>query len=132
MHKLDKGSLSESKILAALLAAEYKVSIPWGQNTRYDLIADTNGTLYRVQCKTAWMSKDGTRLHFNTRSCNATITPKSYRGQIEYFAVYSPDLDKVYLLAVDDVGQTSCQLRLKPTRNNQKDKVRYATDYEIG
>lgn len=132
MHKLDKGSLSEGKILAALLAAGYKVSVPWGQNTRYDLIADKDDSLYRIQCKTAWLDKDKTFLTFNTQSCNATIIPKSYRGQIEFFAVYSPDLDKVYLLSVDDVGTVNCALRIKPTQNNQKKGVHFASDYEFG
>lgn len=76
MHKLDKGSLSESKILAALLAAEYKVSIPWGQNTRYDLIADKDGILYRIQCKTAWLSKDGWRVRVNYDSSQLAIIKK--------------------------------------------------------
>jgi len=132
MHKLDKGSLSEAKILAALMVAGYQVSIPWSQNSRYDLVADKDETLYRIQCKTAWLTKDKTRLKFHTCSCNATITQKSYQGQIELFAVYSPDLDKVYLMSVDDVGATGCALRLKPTQNNQAKRVRYATDYELG
>ncbi len=69
-------------------------------------------------------------------TANHNVTGKKrdwrhYRGQCDYFAVYCEELDKVYLILVDDVGMTSANLRLEPTKNNQTKNVRWAKDYEL-
>ncbi len=56
---------------------------------------------------------------------------RDYKGQADYFAVYSPAFKKVYLIPVDDVGTTAVTLRLNPTKNNQEKFVRWAKDYEM-
>lgn len=46
------GERSEAAILNWLIQLGYAVSIPFGNNQRYDLIADDGKGLIRVQCKT--------------------------------------------------------------------------------
>jgi PD-(D/E)XK endonuclease len=52
-------------------------------------------------------------------------------GQVDYFAVYSHELRKVYLLPVNEVSQTRMHLRLAPSKNKQERGVHWAADYEI-
>jgi len=59
------------------------------------------------------------------------MTRRHYRGDVEYFAVYSPDLDKVYLIPIDHVGTTSASLRLVPTKAGNQHGIRLAEDYEL-
>ena len=59
------------------------------------------------------------------------MTRRHYQGDVEYFAVYSPDTDKVFLIPIDHVGTTQANLRLFPTANNQEKNVRWAKDYEL-
>jgi hypothetical protein len=59
-----------------------------------------------------------------------TTRRNHYQGEVDYFAVYSPDTRKVYLLPISDVGNTENCLRLVPTGNGQERKVKYAADYE--
>ena len=90
----NKGQISEATITARLLQAGYIVLIPYG----------------------------GTVLKFDTANHNVTGTKRDwrhYRGQCEYFAVYSADLNKVYLIPVDNVGTTRAHLRLEPSNNRQ-------------
>ena len=47
------------------------------------------------------------------------------------FVVYSGDLDKVYLVPVENVGITRTHLRLEPSKNNQEQNVRWARNYEL-
>ena len=54
---------------------------------------------------------------------------RHYRGQCDYFAVYCEQLNKVYLIPVDQVGTTRAHLRLVPAKNNQEKNVRWAKDY---
>jgi len=54
-----------------------------------------------------------------------------YANDVDYFAVYSPDTRKVYLLPITHVKNTEYCLRLIPTGNNQEKNVRWAADYEL-
>ena len=56
---------------------------------------------------------------------------KGYKGEADYFGVYSPDTGKVYLVPVDEVPGAIAKLRLHATKNNQQKGVRWAKDYEI-
>ncbi len=94
--------------------------------------------LVRVQCKLAWLSKDGAYLIFNTSTVSmggAGVWKKKksgYRGRADWFGVYSPDTGKVYMVSVWDVPDASnTNLRLLPPKNNQEQGVRWAKDYEI-
>ncbi|HXX77095.1 MAG TPA: group I intron-associated PD-(D/E)XK endonuclease [Ktedonobacteraceae bacterium] len=59
------------------------------------------------------------------------MTRKHYRGDVEYFAVYSPDTDKVYLIPIDHVGTAHASLRLIPAKSSNQHGIRMAQDYEL-
>jgi hypothetical protein len=130
-----KGQISEAAITARLLQAGYIVLTPYGGTQRYDLvIEDADGKFWRIQCKSAWIDDDGTVLKFDTANHNVTGTKRDwrhYRGQCDYFAVYSAEIGKVYLVPVDEVGATRAHLRLEPSKNKQEKHVRWAKDYEL-
>src|SRR5258708_29013271 len=129
------GDISEAAIITRFLQLGYVVLTPYGRNQRYDLvIEDVEGQFWRVQCKTAWIQDNGTVVVFDTANDNYDLKNKQwrhYRGQCDYFAVYCEELDKVYLVPVDQVGTASVNLRLVPAKNNQVKNVRWARDYEL-
>src|SRR5215471_18300052 len=104
--KGSRGAESEAVITAALIQAGYTVLTPNGYMHRYDLvIEDAEGRFWKVQCKTAWLSKDGATLRFNGYSLlmkgqkgRSETKRMDYADDVDYFAVYSPDTQKVYLL----------------------------------
>jgi len=108
----------------------FEVLLPWADHLGYDLayyvteehryfefVVHRESYLVRIQVKTAWLSKDGSCLEFNT----STVSPRKngknkktdYRGKAEYFAVYSPDTGKVYMVAVDEATKYNMSLRFK-------------------
>jgi hypothetical protein len=101
------------------------------------MIMDDNGTFYRIQCKTGRLEQDGTIIRFATASSTYHYYGgkgrewRDYRGQIEYFGVYCPQLDRAFLVPVDIVGKTGGVLRLSETKNNQSKNIHWAQDYEI-
>ncbi|MBV9615726.1 MAG: hypothetical protein JO031_09740 [Ktedonobacteraceae bacterium] len=136
--KLDsnsKGQISEAMIMARLLQAGYIVLTPYGGTQRYDLVVeDREGNFWRIQCKSAWIDENGTVLKFDTANHNVTGTKRDwrhYREQCEYFALYSTELDKVYLVPVDKVGTTRAHLRLTPPKTRNQFGYRMASDYEL-
>ena len=112
------------------------VSRPLVEGQRYDLIFDVRGALLRVQCK--WARREGDLVVVRLATCRSTPT-RGYlvttydHSQIDVFAAFCAELNKVYVLPIDEVaGQTYPHLRLAPARNNQTSLVRMASDDELG
>lgn len=118
------GDISEAAITTRFLQLGYVVLTVHGGNQRYDLvIEDAEGSFWRVQCKTARIEDDGTVVAFNTATHNYALKNKQlrhYRGQCDYFAIYCEELNKVYLIPVDQVGTTRANLRLVPTKTTRR------------
>ena len=133
------GSASEAIISAALIQAGYTVLTPNGYMHRYDLvIEDANGCFWRIQCKTAWLARDQKTLRF--QGCSLLYKGQKgrkeskrqhYQGEVDFFAVYSPDTKQVYFLPISDVSNTENSLRLVPTGNKQEKRIKYAADYVL-
>ena len=130
MARRGSGNEGESAVLAALARGGFRVLIPFGEGHPYDLAIDLGAPgILRVQCKTAW--RVGGCLVFNTLSTDHGRGPQSYVGHAELFGVYFRPTAAVYLLPIDAVAATEGRLRLEPTRNNQKLRIRFAAEYEI-
>jgi hypothetical protein len=57
---------------------------------------------------------------------------RTYIGEVDYFAVHSPETGGVYLIPIQDVQtRRSCALRVSPPVNGQRKRIRRAADYEI-
>ena len=135
--KSSQGTESEMIIATEVVRSGYVVLTPYGTH-RYDLvIEDADGQFHKLQCKTAWMSTQTEgALTFNGCSLTGThggkggLKKRGYQDDVDYFAVYSPDTDKVYLVPAQGIGN-QCSLRLTPPKNKQEKHVRYAADYEL-
>ena len=125
------GDISEVMAIAALTKLGFQVSVPFGENHRYDFIADDGEKLLRVQVKTGRM-RDGV-IKYNCCSSHAHRggTTRSYIGEIDYLAVYCPGTGKVYLLPEQELTMSTAHLRVVPARNNMKKTIRWASDFEL-
>jgi hypothetical protein len=131
MNTKNIGELSNISIIRELIKRGIKVSLPIGDNYRYDLLMDMNNKIYRVQCKTGKLYKGS--IVFNT--CSTYILKgnrikKHYNGEIEFFAVYFPDNEKVYLVKESNAPKSSGNLRLIPPKIRQK-QIKMAENYEL-
>jgi len=122
--------------MAALYEAGYGLYVPFGENTRCDVIIERNDVVERVQIKSGRLR--GGAVIFNVCSTyghhpNPKVLKRTYDGQVEHFAVYCRDTGRVYLIPIKDLPLKSHgTLRVDPPRNNQLQRVRWARDYEIG
>jgi hypothetical protein len=134
-HPKAIGDRSQLAIMFALRDVGLGVYLPFGENTRCDLIIDDGVGLSRVQCKTGRLRLGAIR--FAVCSCyghhrNPGPSRRTYEGQIEFFAVYCPETEGVYLVPIDDVPlKSEAALRVEPSRNGQRRKIRPAAEYEI-
>jgi hypothetical protein len=106
------------------------VLIPFGQGQRYDLAVQLpDGRFLRVQCKNA--RYDRGCVIFNSRSTDHGMGRQSYVGFADMFGIYDAASDRVYLIPVSELPGYEGRLRINPTRNNQRMKVRFAKEYEV-
>ena len=145
------GLIGQTAVLNRLVQLGYEVLLPWSQDLGYDLayyveteerqfgfFAHKESQLVRVQCKVAWLSKDGGSLIFNTSTVSfggSGVWKKKrsgYRDRADWVGVYSPDTGTVYMVSVWDAPNAShMTLRLTSPKNNQGKGVKWAKDYEI-
>jgi hypothetical protein len=132
LSSLEVGQRTEAFIVHRLMECGYTVLTPLGVH-RYDLvIEDADGKFWRIQCKTG-RPRNGT-IEFNTRNSSipgAKKIQRNYRGDTDYFAVYSKETGKVYLVPIGDVGTSLGYLRVEPVKNHLQKGVRWAKDYEL-
>jgi hypothetical protein len=129
-----KGVLAEVKIAAAAFELGAGVFLPLGDE-RYDLILDLHPMLMRVQCK--WAVRKGEVIVVRCRRARRGRDGLSHRsyapGEIDAIAAYCSDLDQAYLLPVEmSVDRACVLLRLGATRNNQRRRINWARDFELG
>lgn len=128
------GNLIELQCATRLYELGCKVSIPFGNSEKYDLIIDVNNKLYKVQCKTskAYFDDDGNPayIQFDTRwnSRNSSgCKHYSYQSEeVDYFATFFDN--ECYLVKFSECS-TAKRLRIKETRNGQRIGVSFLEDY---
>ena len=123
------GNRTTGIVLSALLQAGHRPLLPFGDGHPYDLAFDQNGELRRVQCKTGRMMNGA--VYFPTSIWCRDNKWRPYRNDVDYFGVYCPDTDAVYLVPITDVPDRGACLRVERAKNNQAKGVRWAKDYVL-
>ena len=135
------GSITELKCLLKFIELGYECSIPYGNGAKYDFVADVDGKMLRIQCKSSSPIVSQAKNHesetveafsFST-TCATTNTKKTTRytyndSQIDYFATCFNE--QVYLIPVNECS-TSKTLRFLPPSNNNNNNYNKAENYEI-
>jgi hypothetical protein len=134
MNTTDKGEIARYLTVIHLMNKKAIVSMPVSENCSYDLIADMNSVLYRIQIKKAQVTLAGLKIKTHSVSWSHNHS-KTYNSKIiDWLIGVDIDNNKFYLLDYTTGkfdGQTSVYLRFLPTKNNKTVGIRYAKDYEF-
>lgn len=125
------GDVNEIKCILAFEERGYYTSIPFSGSSRYDVIADIEGKLIRIQCKSSHFYKgdesciifDATRSTTNTQK---TVRYQYTKEEIDYFYTHFNGYD--FLIPVEETS-TSKILRFQLPKNNQVEQINVASDY---
>jgi len=128
-----KGILTEEELKLWFLQQGYSVSVPIGDDDRYDFIVDFDGKLVKMQSKTSNLTRTVDCLNFACASIKYNSTG-SHRTQytkndIDYFCTIHPENHQVYIVPVDICGN-ECNLRFNAPKSNNYKGVKMAQDYE--
>jgi hypothetical protein len=131
------GAVTQAKVMAALTAAGWVVLTPSVQVRPYDLAIEDEGRFFRVQCKTGRLFRGAVcfrphRLRAARRETGWERRVSDYKGNVDFFGVYCPENECVYLVPIEVVTTPRvCTLRVTPPKNNQSKRVRWARDYLV-
>ena len=111
------GARAELEVTAALIRAGKRVYVPcFAADSRVDLVVENDDGFRRVQVKSSVLHGDFIRFS----SCSNTNRVRlDYRDDVKLIAVYSPELEQVFVVPVGDAPARGDHLRLSPPRNNQ-------------
>ena len=129
------GDRSALAVMVALRARGYDLLVPFGENTRYDLVIDDGERLAKVQCKTGRI-RNGAVVFKVCSSYAHHPNPKErfrrYGDSVDYYGVHCPDNGGVYFLPAGEFrDHFEVALRVDPPRNYQRRRIRYAERYRI-
>lgn len=135
MPELDskaKGAQTELECITYLHRLGYNISIPWGDNARYDFVLDVNDKLYKIQCKT---SREDTEVkgvyRFNCQSTYVNSKGNRTAGytekDIDFFCTFIEG--KCYLVPLSETSKKEKVMRFVPPKNNQTKGITFAQDY---
>ena len=134
MNSKSKGNISEARTLFEFQKYNIPVSLPWGDNERYDMIAEFNGKLNRIQIKTSNEENNGAIKCYCRSSTNHTTNKNfsTYENDIDYFVFYNQQRDILALVPIEVVGNNkSISLRIEPTNNGQTKNIKFFNYYSF-
>ena len=126
-----KGNLTELQCLSAFVEHGCGVSIPYGDNSKYDFIADIDGQLFKIQVKTSSL-KDENAIKFSCRTthvnCKGVKNERYLSNEVDFFATYWKN--QCYLIPVSECSVEKT-LRFVPPKSGQLKGITFAKDYEL-
>lgn len=135
LNSKDKGNIGESRFLYEFIKRGVPVSLPYGDNIRYDMIAEFNGKLNKIQIKYCNQKIS----NHNSISCpcssSANHTTNKHRDYytkecVDYMGFYLVEWDECILIPMEDIGKAcSITIRKTPTKSNMKKNTRMMQDY---
>lgn len=124
-----KGDIAEAFVTYILKKNGFNVLIPWGEDNRYDLVAEKNGVFKRIQVK--YVTPNNGTLGVSIRSSNNYNIIHYSKKEIDIIAAYNSKNSKVYFIPLNSTRNiSSCRLRLRPAKNMQKKYIVMASKYE--
>jgi len=134
-HPKAIGDRSTLAIILGLTETGREVFLPFGENSRTDLVIADLAGLARVQCKTGRLRSGVIRFKVCSsyaHHSNPASLARPYLDEVEFFAIYCPETTGVYLIPIDDIQlRWQGALRVSAPLNGQRRGIRLAADYEV-
>lgn len=134
MNTKQKGDIAETKFISMLVEKGYNVSLPFGDNTKYDLVVENSeGDLEKVQIKHGNYCEDTVRFNLESEtSIDGERNRVPYKeNEVDWFGVYVPETDCYYKIPFEETPRTEMYLRTEKPENNQTKGINFAEDYRM-
>lgn len=128
IESYQKGLTTELYAQQAFIKRGYMVSVPIGA-CKYDLIADINGSLYKIQVKSCTPHDNEAYICIKNRTTNIrSMTTNYYSAEdVDFYFTHYNEVD--YLIPFAEAGKGQTTLRFNSQINQPS--IRWAKDYEM-
>ena len=121
----EKGNLTELQCITEFIKNGITVSIPYGNNARYDFIADMDGQLFKIQVKTPRKSEsDDNKFMIECETSHVvskkTVHKKYTSNEVDFFATFYKD--NCYLIPFQECSRSKT-LRFVAPGNGQTQNI---------
>ena len=134
MNTKSIGNIGEAKVLCKFVELGIPVYLPFGDNEKSDLIAEFNNKLNRIQVKTSVKAENGKMIFdlvssttHRTNGCKHKYTS----DEIDYFACYNLQRDKLFLIPITETPNTAITIRYEESRNGQTKGIHFEEDFSF-
>ena len=130
------GNIGEAKVLSEFVRLGIPVYLPFGDNEKADLIAEFNGKLNKIQVKSSQkIIEDKVKFSLVSSTMHRQNGVKHIytENEIDYFALYNLERDKVYLVSINEEGlpKSEVTIRFNPPKTKNQFKTFLEEDYLI-
>jgi len=126
-------AMAESAVEAELLSRDIQCWRPTAE-TQHDLLAYFNGDYQKVQVKHARYREDNGVVDIHTTSWGNESDYDSRRdydeSEVDYFAGYCSELDKLFLVPFEETGSASFWIRVDETTSNHP-SINWEENYTV-
>jgi len=118
------GDVAEQAVVLRAMELGWRVCLPVGNSSSYDLIIDVDGRLVRIQVKSAWSdTKSGNYIVDNRRT--KTNRREMIRGEykkndFDFAIVYLPDVKVFYVMPVEIFIEYGSSVTFVETQKRQR------------
>ncbi len=104
-QKQINGIVTELEVAQKFIELGYIVSVPYGNNSRYDLIVDTDNNLYRIQVKHACANENGSYTIYTANSVSTTT-----KREVKHYVKEDVDFiasiieDQLVIIPVEEIS----------------------------
>ena len=134
MNSKRKGDIAEMIAQLYFLERNYSVSVPVGDNDKYDFIVDTGDKLLKIQVKSGNIKDDrmvielSTRTHSSGSKNNRTQVNKYNDGDFDWLVAVDVASKQCYFIPPEkSINKTQITLRLG-TRNVNNPNINWADE----
>jgi Holliday junction resolvase-like predicted endonuclease len=118
LTRKQRGEMAEAAFLAKAAGLRFRVSKPWGESSRYDLIVDNGRRLLRVQVKSAHRAGEHGGYTFHAHG----NTARAYRAsEIDLLVAYVVPVEAWYLFPVEEFRKYK-SMKLFPSSRRRRSK----------
>ncbi len=124
MDTKTKGDIAEQAVILAALRRGWAVLTPIGDRLPYDLVFDVQGSLVRIQVKSAWYdipSQNYIIDNRRTKTNRRTMIRDYYRpNDFDFALAYLPDREVFYIFPVEVFIQYGSEIAMVESEKRQR------------
>ena len=128
LTRKQRGEMAEAAFLAKASSLGFRVSKPWGESSRYDLVVDNGKALLRVQVKSAHRADRNGGYTFHAHGNTTCVYEAS---EIDVLVAYVVPIEAWYLFPVEEFRKYK-SMKLFPASRRRMSKFEgFRENWEI-